>query len=539
MADYDSYPLGDFTLSSGQVLPSAHLAFKTYGSPSSPCIIYQAYYGGLIADNEWLIGENRALNPGRFFIVIPALFGNGQSSSPSNTTLRPFPNITIRDNVTAQHRLLTEKLGVHHAHCILGWNMGACVTFQWIAQFPTFADLAVPICGAARARPHNQLCVRGVQAAVLAARGASSTDEAGTWTEEQARVGLRAAATIFPAWLFSPAWYRERKFEGLGFASVEEFLVGFWEKLLLSKNVEDIMAMTYAWQMADISAQEPYNGRLDLALSAIRTKTLGLPCQTDMIFPLEDSEAEVKGMGEGVGKCVTFPSIWGHCCLVTNSIPFTTPDDASWPRAAYSYNLRPSYTPKAIAKPTSAAAVAGAIRCGTAAGLRISAKAGGHGFGGFGLGGEDGHLVIALDDMKDVSLLSDNVTAVVQPGARLRHVATQLYEQGGRAISHGSCLGVGIAGHVLHGGFGLSSRTHGLALDWLIGAEIVLANGTSLQTSQTQHPDLFWALRGAGSSFGIVTSLTFTTFAAPESVTPFTIDLDWDGDGPAAVRAVE
>ncbi|KAF4582857.1 homoserine acetyltransferase family protein [Ophiocordyceps camponoti-floridani] len=298
------------------ILPSAHLAYKTYGSPSNPCIIYPTWTSGLIADNEVLIGEKRALDPKRFFIVVPALFGNGQSSSPSNTTIRPFPDITIRDNVTAQHRLLTEKLDVGHARCVLGWSLGACQTYQWITQFPTFADLAVPFCGSARTSSHCQVFLEGVKATLLVARGPSSAavgaEEAGTWTEEGARAGLRAAARVYAGWGFSHAWYRERKFEELGFASVEEFLVGFCENLFLSKDVENLMAMVFTWQTADCSAQEPYDGRLDLALSAIRTKTLVLPSQTDMMFPPEDSEAHVRGMGEGVGKCVAFPSIWGH-----------------------------------------------------------------------------------------------------------------------------------------------------------------------------------------------------------------------------------
>lgn len=86
---------------------------------------------------------------------------------------------------------------------------------------------------------------------------------------------------------------------------------------------------------------------------------------------------------------------------------------------------------------------------------------------------------------------------------------------------------VGVAGHVLHGGYGIASRLHGLTLDWLIGATVVLANGSSAHCSGTDNTDLFWALRGAGSSFGIVTEFEFKTFEAPDQVTPFIIDLHW------------
>lgn len=86
---------------------------------------------------------------------------------------------------------------------------------------------------------------------------------------------------------------------------------------------------------------------------------------------------------------------------------------------------------------------------------------------------------------------------------------------------------VGIGGHSLHGGYGFSSRTHGLALDWIQGATVVLANATVVNCSAEENPDLFWALRGAGSSFGIVTSFQFKTFEPPPVVTVFNAQLKW------------
>ena len=76
----------------------------------------------------------------------------------------------------------------------------------------------------------------------------------------------------------------------------------------------------------------------------------------------------------------------------------------------------------------------------------------------------------------------------------------------------------------------MASRTYGLTLDWLTGATVVLANATQVHCSATENSDLFWALRGAGSSFGIVTEFEFNTFAAPSKVTPFSIELDWNRD---------
>lgn len=96
-----------------------------------------------------------------------------------------------------------------------------------------------------------------------------------------------------------------------------------------------------------------------------------------------------------------------------------------------------------------------------------------------------------------------------------------------KTASDPSCS-VGIGGHVLHGGFGMSSYTHGLALDGLTAATVVLANGTSVRASPTSHSDLFWALRGAGSSFGIVSEFEFETFEPPEKLTHFEVQLGWN-----------
>lgn len=86
---------------------------------------------------------------------------------------------------------------------------------------------------------------------------------------------------------------------------------------------------------------------------------------------------------------------------------------------------------------------------------------------------------------------------------------------------------VGVGGHALHGGYGISSHTKGLALDWLVGATVVLANSTVVDCSETENPDLFWAIRGAGSSMGVVTEFRFNTFTPPEQLTIFVAVLRW------------
>lgn len=212
------------------------------------------------------------------------------------------------------------------------------------------------------------------------------------------------------------------------------------------------------------------------------------------------------------------------------NIPFIDATSPVWAAATTVYNLRRPAIPVLVVYASTPEQVQDAVSCGVQTGLKVSACCGNHSYTSLGLGGEDDHLVVDLTPMNSVTL--DNVTkvATVQAGARLGHVASELLEQGGRAIAHGSCPGVGIAGHILHGGYGWASHNKGLALDWMVGAHVVLADGTQVHCSAIENSDLFWALRGAGSNFGIVTSFELKTFEAPQISTPFKVPLDWHSE---------
>ncbi|CAI6336601.1 unnamed protein product [Periconia digitata] len=324
--DYQTYNLGDFKLQSGKVLPNAFVAYKTLGDSSLPAIIYPTWYSGEISAILWLTGPNKTLDPSNYYIIIPALFGNGQSTSPSNTpSLRPFPKVTFYDNVRAQHELVTKHLGITHARAVLGWSMGAGQTYQWATQFPGFMDLIVPFCGSAKTSLHNQAMLEGVKSALYAAQGKSSYGVASGdaeaekeggyvgFTDETKVVGLKALGRVYSGWGFSQAFYRERLFEKvLGFKDIEDFMVNFWEKWACGKDPENMLVMALTWQAGDCSLQEPYNGDFQKAMQGIKAKALVLPAQTDLYFPPEDSEIEVKAMRPGVGELRVIPSIWGH-----------------------------------------------------------------------------------------------------------------------------------------------------------------------------------------------------------------------------------
>ena len=143
MKDYEKFKLGNIKLLSGEILKSAQLAYKTYGKlnkTASNAIILPTFYTGSHIRNEGFIGQNRAINPNKYFIVSINMFGNGFSSSPNNTIINQFgskfPTLTLWDNIYCQHKLITEKLKIKKIALVTGWSMAGCQSYQWAAQYP-------------------------------------------------------------------------------------------------------------------------------------------------------------------------------------------------------------------------------------------------------------------------------------------------------------------------------------------------------------------------------------------------------------------
>jgi FAD/FMN-containing dehydrogenase len=159
--------------------------------------------------------------------------------------------------------------------------------------------------------------------------------------------------------------------------------------------------------------------------------------------------------------------------------------------------------PRLIARCSGTADVAAAVRFARAHDLEIAVRGGGHNVAGTAVC-EDG-IVIDLSAMRAVQVDPDGGTAKVQGGALWGDVDRQTQAHGlattGGIVSH-----TGVAGLTLGGGIGWLMRKHGLTVDNLIAAEVVTADGELLRASADQHPDLFWALRGGGGNFGVVTS---------------------------------
>ncbi|KAL7274613.1 hypothetical protein RUND412_002476 [Rhizina undulata] len=184
-------------------------------------------------------------------------------------------------------------------------------------------------------------------------------------------------------------------------------------------------------------------------------------------------------------------------------------------REAKPFNHRLLYTPAAIVIPRNISEIQEALRIARENGINVSARCGGHSYAAHGIGGEDGVLVVDMKMFADFEVDIETGVASVGGGLRLGEVAWKLWENGERAMPHGVCPAVGIAGHSLLGGFGHASRMWGLAVDSILELQCVLADGSVITASQTENKELYWALRGAGPSFAIVTTFKMITYPAP------------------------
>lgn len=187
-------------------------------------------------------------------------------------------------------------------------------------------------------------------------------------------------------------------------------------------------------------------------------------------------------------------------------IQLITPDHSGYDEARSVYNGMIDKRPAAIAICTSESAVKKAVDFARDNNIEVSIRSGGHNGAGLGLV-EDG-LVIDLSQMNKINIDPETKTGTIQAGCLLKDVDAATHEHG-LALPSGIIGTTGIGGLTLGGGLGYLSRKGGLTIDNLLECRVVLASGDLVVANKDSHPDLFWALRGGGGNFGIVTSFTF------------------------------
>ena len=312
--DRHEFVISNFHTESGVTLPVARIVYGTYGHLNAArdnAVLLPSHYMADYHGYEWLIGSGHALETSQLFLIATEMFGNGHSSSPSNTP-EPyhgprFPVTTIRDNVEAGHRLLTEELKITHLRAIIGFSMGAQQAFQWAVSYPTFADRIVATAGTAKTYPHGFVRLEGQ----IAALTADAAFKDGDYTAPPTK-GLEAFATVWTAWLFSQEWWRKelwRETEKPG-TTFDQLLHDFRTNFIPGADANDLILQMRAWERHDVGATAGFSGDAERALRSIRVPFLYMPSETDLYFPLGDARYEAAFI-PGV-SLVPIPSLWGH-----------------------------------------------------------------------------------------------------------------------------------------------------------------------------------------------------------------------------------
>jgi FAD/FMN-containing dehydrogenase len=182
------------------------------------------------------------------------------------------------------------------------------------------------------------------------------------------------------------------------------------------------------------------------------------------------------------------------------------PTDAAYDEARTVFVRAIDRRPAVIVRVADASDVAHVVTLARETGLELAVRSGGHSIPGFGV--SDGGIVIDLSDMKGLDIDVDGRTAWAQTGLTAGEYTAAVGAHG-LATGFGDTGSVGIGGITLGGGIGYLVRKHGLTIDNLLAADVVLADGSLVRTDAEQHPDLFWAIRGGGGNFGVVTRFQF------------------------------
>jgi homoserine O-acetyltransferase/O-succinyltransferase len=312
------FELGDLGLASGETLPAAKLSYQTFGELNDEkdnAVLFPTFLGAPPEVLNGWIGEGRALDPAKYFIILPGNFGLPPSSAPSTTPApfgaAAFPTVSIADDVVAQHRLVTGHFGIQKLRLALGWSVGAIQVWNWALRFPEAVSRIAPIGGTPVPPPWTKLWLRTVVEEPITS---DPNFAGGTYTSgERVRTGLlgvaHAAALTAPPRTF---YYDSAEvWRSLGFGGVDEFVAGFWEAFWLPQDPNDVVVQAR-------KARTSYPGEptesLRALLSRITAKTTVAAVTGDALFPPEESRrfaewvpgAEFHEISSVLGHLATF-----------------------------------------------------------------------------------------------------------------------------------------------------------------------------------------------------------------------------------------
>lgn len=301
--------LGPFRLASGQVLEDARLVWWQRGEVNAPkdnLVLLPTYYGGECAGVAPL-GDLAALSDPSLCLLVPAMIGMGQSSSPSRSggaqAGAAFPRISLEDNIHLQHRWLDSIWPAYRLRLVAGWSMGGIQALHWAALYPRRVERMASWCATSRCYGANRQFLDSLEAALRADPGLGEA-------------GLRAFARVYAAWAYGPNFVERAQYRDLGLENYES-LLAFWDEDHLGRDPHDLLVVLDAWRRTDLDAA------LGLApgqaLSRIKQPALLAGCNTDRYFLAADIRREAASLARG--RYLELQSEWGHIAGGPGRVP--------------------------------------------------------------------------------------------------------------------------------------------------------------------------------------------------------------------------
>jgi homoserine O-acetyltransferase len=307
--------LGDLKLESGEVIRDFRMTYITFGTlnekKSNAILSLHGLQGNRNSQSYW-VGRGKAFDPDRYFIVQPDTLG--VASSDPNATTSPtrsglnmkFPRFNIRDMVNAEHRMLTECLGIEHLVAVAGSSMGGIETMQWAVSHPAFMDAAIPGTPMARANRQGNFIWEAVRQVVMVD---PKWRDGNYPNDDPPRAGIGAGLQIQSVVGSSAAGYEA---DYATQADVHKAFAADAKSVGSSVQARDWIYRSWAIQSHDIGQTRGFNGDLAAAARSIKARVLLLPNCQDQLHPPREGGVLEAARHIPTAKLVDLDDIGGH-----------------------------------------------------------------------------------------------------------------------------------------------------------------------------------------------------------------------------------
>ena len=305
---HQKFALGDLKLESGESIRDFSISYVTHGTLNankSNAVLMVTSIGGNHHRIDYLIGPGKALDPAKYFIICADAIGNGLSTSPSNSAAQPrlqFPKFNIRDMVSSQQRLVTEKFGIQKLVTVIGASMGGMQALQWAASYPERVDSIVPIIPLGRTPAWTTGVLEMLRQTIMADPLWKGGNYAASAPPEQ---GMRLWAGWLSGVITRTPGFQESQLPHA--PDAVPYLKGVQDNGWKRIDANDWIYQSWAYDQHHLGNTPGFNGDYHRALKSIKAKTLMLAGTGDLLNPEDDAMEAARYIGD-----VRYVPINGH-----------------------------------------------------------------------------------------------------------------------------------------------------------------------------------------------------------------------------------